>query len=79
MSSRSIPAKVPILLNGATVTRTFRDAAFDAANRRGISANELALRALGAHLRASGREIGGIFEAGDVDALLGDLRIGDDR
>lgn len=76
MSSRSTqPARVPILLNGGTVTKTFRDATFDAANRRGISANELALRALGAHLRASGREIDGIFEAGDVDALLGDFRL----
>lgn len=76
MSSRSAqPARVPILLSGATVTKAFRDATFDAANRRGISANELALRALGAHLRASGREIDGIFEAGDVDALLGDFRL----
>lgn len=39
MSSRSTqPTRVPILLNGGTVTREFRDATFDAANRRGISA-----------------------------------------
>jgi hypothetical protein len=61
------PPIVPILLRGGRVIAPFREALFRAANRAGMSVNEFALFAAGHQLRASGVNLTGVFEQGDLD------------
>lgn len=59
---------VPVALNGGRVTSGFRAALFDAAARRGISVNELVLRATAEKLRDAGGHFSGVFHPGDMAA-----------
>lgn len=58
-----------IMLRGAMVMVSFRESLFDAANRAGITPNEFCLQAAAEKLKASGRQITGVFAPGDI--LLG--------
>jgi len=64
---------VPLALNGARITSGFRSALFDAAARRGISVNELVLRAAARKLHESGSEFSGIFQPGDMPEAVEDF------
>lgn len=68
-AERQANALTPVALNGARVTSSFRDALFDAANRRGISVNEFVLLATGEKLRSAGACFGGVFRPGDMSEL----------
>lgn len=57
---------VPMALNGGRVLEGFRREVWDAAARSGVSVNEFVLRATGAALVASGANIQGVFQPGDV-------------
>ena len=61
---------VPVTLRGARVTETFRDNLFDAANRAGMTPNEFCLQAAAEKLRASGRQVSGLFSPGDLSKEL---------
>lgn len=54
-----------LTLRGGRVTSDLRDAIFDAANRRGETVNEFVLKTVARDLRASGRNIRGVFFPGD--------------
>lgn len=59
---------VALLLNGGRVTHAFRSALFAAADREGLSVNELVLRLAAERLRASGARFSGVFFPGDLPA-----------
>ena len=57
---------VPVTLNDNRVTRSFREALFEAADRDGLTASEFALRAAAEKIKATGRQFSGVFRPGDV-------------
>ncbi len=59
-------ASAQLFLNGARVTREFRDALFDQANRAGITPNEFVITAAAEKLKRSGASFPGVFRAGDL-------------
>ncbi len=65
--------RAPVMLQGATVTETFRDALFDASNRAGITPNEFVLQAAAEKLKRSGRAFTGLFRSGDLSELNGGM------
>lgn len=58
--------RAPVMLRGASVMTSYRDALFDASNRAGMTPNEFVLQAAGEKLKAAGREISGVFQPGDI-------------
>jgi hypothetical protein len=62
---------VVVALNGGRVTKAFRDALFAAADRAGVSVNELVLTAAGDRLREQGHEFPSVFGSPD-ERLPGD-------
>jgi hypothetical protein len=62
-------ASAQLFLNGARVTREFRDALFDQANRAGITPNEFVITAAAEKLKRSGADFLGIFHRGDLDMV----------
>lgn len=62
----------PVMLRGATVMTSYRDALFDASNRAGMTPNEFVLQAAAEKLAATGRKFSGIFHPGDLnDRMIG--------
>lgn len=62
----------PVMLRGASVMTSYRDALFDAANRAGMTPNEFVLQAAAEKLTATGRKFSGIFHPGDLkDRMIG--------
>lgn len=57
----------PIMLRGANVMTSYRDALFDAANRAGMTPNEFVLQATAEKLKATGRTFSGVFRPGDIE------------
>jgi len=57
--------RAPVMLRGASVMTSYRDALFDAANRAGMTPNEFVLQAAAEKLAATGRPFTGIFYPGD--------------
>jgi hypothetical protein len=57
---------VPMMLNDNRVTRSFREALFEAADRHGLTVSEFALRAAAEKLQASGRQFTGVFRVNDI-------------
>jgi len=64
---------VPMMLNDNRVTRSFREALFEAADRHGLTVSEFALRAAAEKLKRSGRDFSGIFRNGDLSELNGGM------
>lgn len=56
----------PVMLRGANVMTSYRDALFDAANRAGMTPNEFVLQAAAEKLKATGRTFSGVFSPGDL-------------
>lgn len=61
----------PVMLRGAKVMTSYRDALFDAANRAGMTPNEFVLQAAAEKLKAQGRNFSGLFRANDLEDLNG--------
>ena len=57
----------PVMLRGASVMTSYRDALFDASNRAGMTPNEFVLQAAAEKLKAAGRDISGVFYPGDLN------------
>lgn len=66
MSDNRKQTIVPVMLNGGRVTLSFREALFSAAARAGTSVNEFVLRSTGRQLVASGFDVDGVFDPGDL-------------
>ena len=67
MPATSRPEHIANLgLNGARVTRGFREALFDAANREGVSVNEFVIVSAAEKLARRGAEFPGVFRRGDL-------------
>ncbi|RVE97207.1 hypothetical protein CN172_26490 [Sinorhizobium meliloti] len=66
---RKAERTVNLMLRGARVTSTFREAVFDASSRCGMSVNEFVLTATAKQLVEDGKELSGIFRPGDLKAL----------
>lgn len=62
-------ASANLFLRGASVTRDFREALFDAANRAGVTPNEFVIVAAAEKLTASGRTFPGVFQARDFEMV----------
>ncbi len=62
-------ASAQLFLNGARVTREFRDALLGQANRAGITPNEFCITDAAEKLRRSGASVPGVFRPGDLSEL----------
>ena len=62
----------PVMLRGATVMTSYRDALFDAANRAGMTPNEFVLQAAAEKLKSTGRTFSGVFRPGDLQEFGGE-------
>lgn len=62
---------VPVMLNGARVTRSFREALFDASIQAGMTPSEFALQAAGEKLKQAGQQFSGVFHRGDSEGSGG--------
>jgi predicted HicB family RNase H-like nuclease len=62
--------RVALALNGGRVTRTFRNALFDEAARRGVSVNELVLQCAAERLHERGAQFSGVFSPGDLSRVV---------
>jgi len=63
----------PVMLRGANVMTSYRDALFDAANRAGMTPNEFVLQAAAEKLKATGRTFSGVFHPGDLHEFGGQV------
>ena len=60
-------ASANLFLRGASVTRDFREALFDASNRAGVTPNEFCIVAAAEKLAKSGANFPGVFRPKDFD------------